>query len=164
MSTRGAFGIRYKNEDKIFYNGHDSYPTGLGVSMILFLRGKSIEDLKKIFNDIDFDSEETFIGYENENIGYNNKDFLIDSLFCEFAYIINLDDEVLEIYTGFNKNPNEKGRYANKTMDLDNKKYSGGKYYGVKLVQTIPLKDVEKYKISDNKIPFVKKDNGVKTF
>ncbi|EBS4516447.1 hypothetical protein DQT32_03325 [Salmonella enterica subsp. enterica serovar Braenderup] len=33
-------------------------------------------------------------------------DFGRDSLWCEFAYIINLDNNTLEIYTGFNTNEN----------------------------------------------------------
>ncbi len=33
--------------------------------------------------------------------------FLQDSLFCEYAYILNLDDEVLEFYEGFNKEADE---------------------------------------------------------
>jgi hypothetical protein len=32
-------------------------------------------------------------------------DFLKDSLFCEYAYILNLDDGTLEFYKGFNQGP-----------------------------------------------------------
>ena len=42
----------------------------------------------------------------------DDKDFLQDSLFCEYAYIINLDDNVLEVYRGFQQTP-PKGRFAN---------------------------------------------------
>jgi len=35
----------------------------------------------------------------------DNIDFIKDSLFCEFAYIINLDDNVLEFYSGFQHEP-----------------------------------------------------------
>lgn len=34
----------------------------------------------------------------------DDSDFIKDSLFCEYAYIINLDDNVIEIYVGFQKN------------------------------------------------------------
>jgi len=30
-------------------------------------------------------------------------DFTADSLFCEYAYVVDLDNEVLEVYKGFNK-------------------------------------------------------------
>ena len=33
----------------------------------------------------------------------DNKEFMGDSLFCEYAYILNLDNNYLEIYKGFNK-------------------------------------------------------------
>ena len=40
-------------------------------------------------------------------LGYmvDGSDFLIDSLFCEYAYIVNFDDNVLECYKGFNHDP-----------------------------------------------------------
>lgn len=42
-----------------------------------------------------------------------NNDFIYDSLFCEYAYIINLDEEVLEVYKGFNQGrPGEESRYV----------------------------------------------------
>ena len=63
--------------------------------------------------------------------------FLINSLFCEYAYIINLNNNTLEFYTGYNKKARKsKGRYAKKGYD-DN---SG--YYGVVLVEKFPLETV----------------------
>ena len=35
----------------------------------------------------------------------DNHDFIKDSLFCEYAYIINLDTKRLEFYVGFQKTP-----------------------------------------------------------
>jgi hypothetical protein len=62
--------------------------------------------------------------------------FLADSLFCEWAYLINLDDGVLEVYKGFNKDPRAAGRYAS-LMAPDQRMG----YYGVRLLRTIPLAD-----------------------
>lgn len=56
--------------------------------------------------------------------------FLADSLYCEWAYIINLDEGVLEVYKGFNRAANGKGRYA---------KLQTYEYYGVTLEKTYPL-------------------------
>lgn len=64
-------------------------------------------------------------------------EFLISSLFCEFAYIINLDENLLEFYVGFNKDPKAAGRYASKTNDNDREE--GERYYGVRLAKTWPL-------------------------
>jgi len=61
--------------------------------------------------------------------------FLEDSLFCEWAYIINLDTAQLEIYQGFNKDQNARGRYASLRRKID------GEYFGVALERTIPLAD-----------------------
>lgn len=38
----------------------------------------------------------------------DDSEFLNDSLFCEWTYIINLDNEQFEVYRGFNKDPSAK--------------------------------------------------------
>jgi hypothetical protein len=63
----------------------------------------------------------------------DSHEFLADSLFCEWAYIINLDVKSVEVYRGFNKNPEEAGRYAG----LQIEKSEG--YHGVKLISEVPL-------------------------
>ena len=42
----------------------------------------------------------------------DGKSFLGDSVFCEWAYIINFDTNMLEVYKGFNQDKNAGGRYA----------------------------------------------------
>ena len=66
--------------------------------------------------------------------------FLSDSLFCEWAYIVNLDDETLEVYKGFNEKPNGKGRYAkNAVLPPPTETGYQYKYYPVTLKKTYPL-------------------------
>jgi hypothetical protein len=60
-------------------------------------------------------------------------DFIKESLFCEYAYIINLDDEVLEFYEGFQKEPQVGNRYGTK---------EDRGYYPCKLSLTIPLDEI----------------------
>ncbi|MBS1722857.1 MAG: hypothetical protein JSS66_07750 [Armatimonadetes bacterium] len=43
---------------------------------------------------------------------YTDNHFVLDSLMCEWAYVINLDDEVLEVYQGFQEGKPGEGRYA----------------------------------------------------
>lgn len=64
-------------------------------------------------------------------------DFLIDSLFCEWAYIINLDTDKLEVYRGFNKAAGGAGRYASKLEE--GKEWRDPEYYGVALIAEVPL-------------------------
>lgn len=69
--------------------------------------------------------------------GENAEDFLRDSLFCEYAYIINLDTNMLEIYQGFNKDARALGRYAALT-EPDHVGYNDD-YRGVALIKEYPL-------------------------
>lgn len=142
MSTRGAVGIICNGIEKVGYNHCDSYPEGLGNEMIEFLKHMNNVRLKEIFDKISFNEDSkpmdvwnwkkhTF----NENFA-DSSDFLADSLFCEWAYIINLDTKMLEFYQGFNNDEKANGRYANKgKYECSN----GTVYYGVSLKKEIPL-------------------------
>ncbi len=75
----------------------------------------------------------------------NSKKFLLDSLFCEFAYIINLDTNVLEVYRGFNHDSEAAGRYAychNAHANIRN-----SDYFGVVLKGEIPLQVIGSCKV-----------------
>ncbi|MGI9862322.1 hypothetical protein SDD30_13170 [Moorella naiadis] len=67
----------------------------------------------------------------------DNRDFLADSLFCEWAYIINLDDKVLEIYRGFQKRKDHNPR--NRYRDM---KQAEEKYYPVALIAEFSLDSI----------------------
>ena len=69
----------------------------------------------------------------------DNHGFLEDSLFCEWAYIMNLDTGRLEIYCGFNKDKDAYGRYASSQKSSMNGRADG--YYGVALYKWIPLEN-----------------------
>lgn len=63
----------------------------------------------------------------------NNK-FIHDSLFCEFAYILNLDSEEVEFYVGFQKE-HHSGRYW-----APNKEDDG--YYGCLPLAIFPMRQI----------------------
>jgi|CXWL01.1.fsa_nt_gi hypothetical protein len=64
-------------------------------------------------------------------------EFLRDSLFCEWAYILNTDSEVCEVYRGFNKDWSARGRYASLRRE------SASEYYGVALLDEIPFDEIK---------------------
>lgn len=72
--------------------------------------------------------------YKN-GLGYmiDSGEFIKDSLFCEYAYIINLDTNCLEFWVGFQDKPCEGNRYGTETSD------NMGKYYPCKMVSYYAL-------------------------
>lgn len=153
MSTRGAVGLIFNNEEKIGYNHFDSYPAGLGNELLMFLKCKTVNELKSIFSNITImkNSDNDVWNWQKHTFNtefLDQHNFLNDSLFCEYAYLINLDTNKFEVYVGFNLDPNAPGRYAKYTLYKDDEKV----YYGVKLVKEIELTDLfaGKYSIVDN--------------
>ena len=76
----------------------------------------------------------------------DNHFFMRDSLFCEWAYIIDLDEMGLRVYKGFNKNtPSEKFLPPDiLPPDIDPNKPVDG-YYPVKLLYTYNLKRLPEF-------------------
>lgn len=69
--------------------------------------------------------------------------FAADSLFCEWAYVVDFDKRTFEVYKGFNKTPLEKSDrfYFLREYESD-EKYSGKCYHGVKLAKEFNLDDL----------------------
>lgn len=63
--------------------------------------------------------------------------FPADSLFAEWGYVVDLDAETFEVYKGFQKEPHDKGRFADRKSDAIETTY-----YPVALVATWPLNDL----------------------
>ena len=85
MGTRGLLGIR--NNKKLLignYNHYDSYYSSIGGEVINLYFDKKGRDILKLTK-------------YNED----ERDFLQNGLFCEYAYIYNQDNDTLEIYRGF---------------------------------------------------------------
>lgn len=174
MGTRGAWGFRKDNVDKITYNHCDSYPSGLGKTIKEFICNHLIEELEKTadrivlidgktspiekqikecskFIDLDVSTKSKYDWYcllrETQgnpeayvkDIRYmiDNSKFIKDSLFCEYAYVINLDTKKLEIYVGCQKHP-QKNRYFKKPTKDD-------EYANCKLEKEVPLIEVKEF-------------------
>lgn len=65
--------------------------------------------------------------------------FMADSLFCEWGYIANFDENVLEVYRGFQKTPHDQGRYAAMPIAEGDRGY-----WPVALVGAIPFELIER--------------------
>lgn len=79
----------------------------------------------------------------------DGSDFILDSLFCEYAYILDLDNCKLEFYRGFQRvkqknNPFGTGRLEKEWEDGTKHK---SEYYPCKLITKIKFKDINRHTI-----------------
>jgi hypothetical protein len=117
-----------------------------GTSMINYSKIAGNAELVAICDGIEL-TEDYVRGEGFSSVGFSNKfedyhTFLHNSVFCQYAYIINLDERVVEFYVGdCNHNPCAKGRYAKFESGFD-------KVYGVKLLRKMPLSKFLKGKVT----------------
>ena len=98
--------------------------------------GGTTRDWYCILRGLQGDLAKTFAISEKYGKAYmiDNRGFIEDSLFCEYAYIINLDTHKLEFWVGFQKTPDYTNRYGT---------HSDGEYYPCRLALEIPLFDTK---------------------
>lgn len=124
MTTRSLTAVKINGEYKIAqYGYYDGYPSGQGVTILKFLlcemdKNKFIKKLKKlrfVINDqeererierqYDYDGAKIlkYIQNNEDYIVANNLEFAQDTAFCQWAYLIDFDDNSFEIYSGLKK-------------------------------------------------------------
>lgn len=142
MSTRGAYGYYVDGEEKIELSHSDSYPGGLGCDIVNYILRKTNEDLvrdakrcvvwdKTERDEVCTSNSESLLGFE---VLIDYSAFMLDGLFCEWAYVLNVDSLKLEIYCGFAKCIG-RGRYNH----YKEKNQKNGSYPGVALVAELPF-------------------------
>lgn len=124
MGTRNLTMVIKDNKTKIAQYGQwDGYPNGQGLTVLNFLKEADMDQFKAQLDKCKFANKRT--PTENLSLNYNSRDlggdilnavyyskdkrillvnkeeFIIDGLFCEWAYIIDLDSNVLQVYKGY---------------------------------------------------------------
>lgn len=164
MGTRGFVGVAIDDNVKISYNHWDSYPGGIGVTVLAGLRKtlqddglasltQKARDLKMVDEDAQPTAEEIagFKSVSDPNVGgsidqptdgavhnyyqllrglqgdlfgmldaglaTDAHDFYLDSLFCEWGYLVDLDAGTLQVYQGFQSERHDQGRWAGQPTD-----------------------------------------------
>jgi hypothetical protein len=155
MGTRGLWGFVLDGEEKLTYNHFDSYPDGLGNTLIAYCRSvfeldggeaelcKEVRKLKLVNEDAKPTKAQqrklAAAGFHDPNVStgsteewysllrntqgdpratlrsgfmIDKRDFALDSTFCEWAYVIDLDTGAFEVYQGFQYEPHEDGRFT----------------------------------------------------
>lgn len=167
MGTRNLIAAMIDGEYKIAQYGQwDGYPSGVGVEVLDFLKNTDISKFKKQLKSTRFLTQKDFdrINQENGNqwtgkypklsrdtgskiLGMvldgttelrNEIGFAGDSLMCEYAYIIDFDLGLFEIYQGFNREEITEGRFLSSDDSLEK---SDG-YEPVKIVKSYSIDDL----------------------
>lgn len=74
-----------------------------------------------------------FVDYES---------FALDSLFCEWGYVIDLDNRQVEVYKGFQTAKPAAGRWKDSDYVSKEDYRPGRDYYPIALVRTVPLTEI----------------------
>lgn len=163
MGTRHLIAVVHKGEYKVAQYGQwDGNPAGQGDTVLDFLHSVSLDkfrkkldtlvswitpeeektveatkDWAKVYPHLSRDAGagvlEMIMDSDEPLTLQSTIGFVGDSLFCEYAYLLDLDNNILEFYNGFNKMPVTEGRFLSndKTLDQPNNK----EYHPVVLVK-----------------------------
>jgi hypothetical protein len=72
----------------------------------------------------------------------DSKGFALDSLFCEWGYIIDLDAERFDVYRGFQQEVPTEGRWAGVANTEDEERPGIPTYHPIQRIMSIPFADV----------------------
>jgi len=80
---------------------------------------------------------------DDEILLRDNITFAHDSLFCEYAYVIDFDTNTFEVFEGFNESPLTEGRFVTDDSKVERLKDDHDrKYHPVKLLKSYSLSEL----------------------
>jgi hypothetical protein len=96
MSTRGAYGFKMGGKQWIAYNHWDSYYSGLGQDVANWATKHSPEEVARVLPLIEFDEnyeekQDILFPFIVTKKMYDDSSFIDDTLFCEYYYILDID-------------------------------------------------------------------------
>ena len=131
MSTSGVFIIRKGGTEKGLNISHDAYPGGAGVDIVDLIKTTDIAalfDCMSVFDEWDppedgeypdepdrFSFAECRMAVKEKRtlwISPGAEDWIRDSLFCEYAYVIDLERQELQFFVGGQRHPQEGNPYG----------------------------------------------------
>ena len=130
MSTRGSFIIRKNGKDKELYIPADSYPSSAGRDVVRLIKSLDLSNLYNLLKTEDdlFEAGDISLGepfdfsldalvkaYREEKTYFYKQTgewFIQDSMMCEYAYLIDLDEKQLQFYIGEQKEQQDGNRYG----------------------------------------------------
>jgi hypothetical protein len=174
MGTRGLAGFVVDGVEKIGYVHWDSYPSGLGSSVVEAIQAQpGLEELRAKAKAIEVVGQgevlspqwRARLGVSADVTAYDalrddqgdlsaalEKGLMVggaeafgrDSLYCEWGYVVDLDEGVLEVYEGFVNAPHSEGRFAapDAVKVMRQEESLGTAYHQVIPVLSVPLTTV----------------------
>lgn len=169
MGTRHLIEVVVDGQIKVAQYGQwDGYPSGQGVDVLKFLAENDLEAFKAkasqcswltqadvvmvnatanwttifpwLSRDAGSDILTHVMGSENGLKLQNSHEFASESLFCEYAYVIDFDKNSLEVYKGFNKDELATGeRFAD--LIPEDKEYQPVKLVALYSLSDLPSRD-----------------------
>ena len=181
MGTRNSTIVIQDGLMKVAQYGQwDGYPSNAGIGILDFLKDVNMDSFKEaVSNCTEFTEEEiekSVLIADHPHLSRDNgykilelitdanglklcsdTRFVADSLFCEWAYVVDLDKNKLEIYKGFNKKP-----LPNNARFKNMEHLSENGYYPVKKViqfelNELPLTEAERELLSEEKFGKLKR-------
>ena len=162
MSTHGSFIIRKNNADKELYIPNDAYPDVAGRDAVRLVKSLDLNvlydllvseaDLYDLFPEDEIPTDEAYDYSLRKCVDsvqsrhyyiYRQMDhlFIQDSLFCEYGYVLDLDEGNLLFYNGTRNTRQEGNRYGSEPNENG--------YYPCHLKAVIPFASIKQSETSE---------------